>query len=261
MVAGSTTDISANFFLVPLNNKFLLLKVAPDFSGGVARGRLVPLPETLHTSNLISSTQVDDRTLKPDDLCSMMLDATSSYRSDANLFVMAAAFFLVTGLIATAVYIVRASSPQKYPMLRLVARSGAVLSTVRRIEQEFIAAGDSSYAGPLMISSSWVYDPGKSPLLFPLKDIVGVNMKIGIANKAVATSVEFWLRSERESHSVKAGAKEGEAILKALSAVVPWVILEPGSSIETRWKNDRQGCIAEMERRRKQMQTPALVTK
>jgi hypothetical protein len=253
ILSTSTHDISAKFSVAPMNGKFLVIKTGPEFSGNTARGRLVSLPQDLRTSDLITKTEVDGRKLKSDDLCSMMLDATTDYRTDANLFVILAAFFLATGLIGTVVFAIRATSPQKYPMLRLMAQSGPVLSTLRRVEQEFIAEGDKAFAGPLMISPAWVYDQER-PLLFPLKDVIGVAMKVSGAGASRACSVEFWLRSEPQSFSVKAGANECITAIKALAARIPWAIVEPGSSFLFQWKKDRQFCIAEMERRRKQMQ-------
>jgi len=257
VLSTSTKDISARFWIVPMNGKYLVIKTDPAFSGNMARGRLVALPENLRTSDLITKTEVDDRKLKSDDLSSMMLDATTNYRTDANLFVILAAFFLVTGLIGTIVFAIQSTSPQKYPMLRLLAQSGPVLATLRRVEQEFIAEGDKAFVTPLMISPAWVYDPDR-PLLFPLKDVVGITTKVSGAGSSRSFSVEFWLRSERESLSVKAGVKECATIVMVLAARIPWAIVEPGSSFLFQWKKDRQFCIAEMERRRKQMQaTPA----
>ena len=256
----TSTDISARFFVVPMNGKYLVVKAPPDFSGNTANGRLVELPDSLRTSELISQTPVADRTLKSDELCSMMLDASSDYVAGANLFVIVAVFFLVTGSIATVIYAFKSTSPQKYPMLRMVAPSGPVLSTLRRIEQEFLAEGDNAFVGPLMISPAWIYDSGK-PLLFPMKDVVAVTMKLRAPGNAPAGAVEFWLRSERQNLSVKATANECVAIIAALASRIPWAVLEQGSAFDPQWRKDRQFCIAEMERRKKQMQAPAPATK
>jgi hypothetical protein len=261
-VETSSTRVSANYYLFPLDGRFLVVKTAPDFSGSTASGRMVPLPEHIRSfPNLYEIKIADDRALKSDELYPTMLDATFSYRADANLFVIIAAFFLAMGLLATPISIARASNPQKYPMLRLVARTG-VQSTLRRIEQEFIAAGDGCQVGPLLISSAWVYDPGSDPLVFPLKDVIGVTKKAGNKpGKPPSYSVEFWLRSDQRSHSVKAGDKECDAIINAIHARIPWAVIEPGSTFESDWRRDRQVCIGAMERRKKQVETVPLVAK
>lgn len=157
----SSTSASAIYYLFPLNNKFVVVKTAPDFSAGAVRGRLVPLPDKIRSFPKLSEIKVgDDRTLQSDDLYPTMLDASFSYRADANLFVILAAIFLALGLLGTAAALTKSGNPQKYPMLRLLARSGAVQSTLRRAEQEFIAAGNDVHVGPLLISANWVYDPG-----------------------------------------------------------------------------------------------------
>jgi hypothetical protein len=260
--------VSANYYLFPLDGKFVMVKTAPDFAGTTVSGRLVPLPEKVRSFPQLAEIKVAaDRTLKSEDLYPTMLDATFPYRADANLFVLVAVFFLVVGVLATPVAMVRASSPQKYSMLRLLARTGPVLPTLRRIEQEFIAAGDDAHVSPLLISSAWVYDPGRGALVFALKDVIGVTKKIRQPSRRPSQvvlnqrnppsySVEFWLRSEPRSHSVKASDKECDDIINAIGARTPWVIIEPGSSFEFHWRRDRQFCIAEMERRRKQMQAP-----
>src|SRR5215467_13409105 len=43
----SSTNVTANYYLFPLEGKFVMVKAAPDFTGTTARGRLVPLPEKL----------------------------------------------------------------------------------------------------------------------------------------------------------------------------------------------------------------------
>lgn len=259
----SSTSVSAVYYLFPLDNRFVVVKTAPDFSGGAARGRLVPLPEKIRSFPQLSEIKVgDERTLKSDDLYPTMLDASFSYRADANLFVILAAIFLAVGLLGTVAAIAKASNPQKYPMLRLLARSGAVQSTLRRAEQELIAAGNDAHVGPLLISANWVYDPGRDALIFAVKDVIAVARKAAVrSGKPLSHSVEFWLRDETRSHSVTAGEKECDAMINAIGARIPWAIIEPGSSFESNWRRDRQGCIAEMERRRKQQETPALAAK
>ena len=259
----SSTSASAIYYLFPLNNKFVVVKTAPDFSAGAVRGRLVPLPDKIRSFPKLSEIKVgEDRTLQSDDLYPTMLDASFSYRADANLFVILAAIFLALGLLGTAAALTKSGNPQKYPMLRLLARSGAVQSTLRRAEQEFIAAGNDVHVGPLLISANWVYDPGRDALIFTMKDVVAVTKKAAVrSGKPPSYSVEFWLRDEMRSHSVTAGDKECDAMINAIGTRIPWAVIEPGSSFESNWRRDRQGCTAEMERRRKQMQPPSLVSK
>ncbi len=253
---ASSKEVTANYYLALLDGKFMMVKTAPDFSGSTARGRLVPLPEKLRSFPQLAEIKVaDDRTLKADDLYPMMLDAHFSYRADANLFVIIAAFFLIVGVLGTVVAISKAS-PQKYSMLRMVARTGPVLSALRRIEQEFIAAGDKARVGPLLVSSAWIYDPGSSPLVFPMKDVIGISKKTsGGSGKPPSYSVEFWLRGETLSRLTKAGEKECDAIIKTLTERIPWAAVETGSSFESNWRRDRQACITEMERKKKQQET------
>jgi hypothetical protein len=257
-VKASNTSVSANYYLFPLDNQFVVVKAGPDFSGNFVRGRLVPLPERIRRLPQLSEIKVaDGRMLTSENLYPTMLDATFSYRADANLFVIVAAFFLVVGLLVTLTAMSKAGSPQKYPMLRFVARTGPVVSALRRIEQEFIAAGDDAHVGPLLISSGWVHDPGRDALIFPMKDIVAVAKKISVSSgKTPSCSVEFWLRNETRSHSTKAGDEECGAIINAIGAHIPWAMIEPGSSFESDWRRDRQGCIREMERRKKQQDAP-----
>ena len=259
----SSKSVSANYYLFPLDNRFVVVKTSPDFAGSSARGRLVPLPEKVRSFPQLSEIKMgDDRTLKSEDLYPMMLDATFSYRADANLFVIIAVFFLVVGLFGTIAAIAKAGSPQKYPMLRLLARSGAVQATLRRAEQEFISTGDQAHVCPLLISANWIYDSGRDALLIPMMEIVGVTKKTEArAGKIPSYAVEFWLRSEPRSHSVKAGDKESDTIINAIAARIPWAVIEPGSSFEANWRRDRQGCISEMDRRKKQQVAPELVTK
>ena len=258
-----TKDVTAIYYLVALDGRFLVVKGSPNFAGNSAEGRLVALPEKLRSLPQLSEVKVaDGRTLRAEELYPMMLDAGFSYRADANLFVIGAAFFLVVGGLGTLVSLLKARSPQNYPMLRLVARSGPVLSTLRRIEQEFITAGKDASAGPLLVSSSWIYSPGPGPLVFPLKDVIAVARKSSSrAGKPPSFSVEFWLRTEPRSYSVKAGEKECDVILNALSTRIPWAIVESDSGFASNWSRDRKACIAEMEKKKKLQEATALAAR
>jgi hypothetical protein len=48
--AVETKSISANYMAMLAGDRFLMVKVKPEFSGKVVEGRLVPLPESIRAS-------------------------------------------------------------------------------------------------------------------------------------------------------------------------------------------------------------------
>lgn len=249
-----STDITAHYYLAPLDdNQFILIKTEPDFSGQSAEGRLVPLPDKIRVSPVLKTVKVKDGVpLEVSMLYGRMVDATIGYRADGNLFVYLAIFFLFGSLGMMVAYLPKITHPEKHPMMRYIARKGGVLSTVRLVEKDIVAAGDNAHAGPLYVSESWIVDPSpKNALIFPIKDVVAVMKKVNVTRKPPVFSLEFWLRDEARPHSVKASNEECDAALLRLRSVIPWAIVEMGSSLELRWTSDRRGCIADMEARKK----------
>jgi hypothetical protein len=248
-----------DYYLVPVDaGKYVLVRTWPDFSGRVISGQLVPVPEKLRNISQLWQVKGEDKqVLGAASLCPTMLIAMIDYRADFNLFVLLSSCVLAFSLIVIPILVAQISNPaNKYVyMMRLIARNGPVLPVVHSAEAEFIAAGDGARAGPLLISSSWIYDPAE-PLLIPLKDVVAARKKvIQKTGKPPIYSIEFWLRGLRASHSIKAEDHECDAVLQALGSHVPWVIIDPGSSFAERWSQDQPACIAEMERRRRQQKT------
>jgi hypothetical protein len=253
LAESRSSDITAKYYLAPLGDQFLVIKAEPDFSGRVAEGRLVPLPNQVRDYPSMRKVKIKDGgTLDPSMLYPKMLDATSSYRTDANLFVFLAVFFLFSALAVALKYLPKIIRPEKHPMMRYIARKGSLLSTIRLVENEIIAAGDGAKAGPLYISESWVYDPApRSALVFPIRDIVFVAKKLTLKGKSPSLSLEFWLRDAARNHTVAGSNSECDAALQRLNTLAPWTIVEAGSSLEARWSDDRRGCIADMEARKK----------
>ena len=252
LVENRQAEISADYFAITMEDRIFIVKTKHDFSGRSVQGRLIPLS---NSTEAVLKEKISNPDLKNKELYPMMLDAASiSYRADANLFVLVAAALLPFSVLLFLFAIPSRKNPEKHKMMRYIARQGPVLSTIPRVEQEFLALGDKGRVGPLRMSESWIFDGGGDPVVFQYRDIVRVGKRTKeVKSKPPAHSVEFWLREDSlMSHTVKAGSSECDAIMRVLAERVPWAIAEDDPTYDRRWRSDRKGCIAETEARKRQ---------
>jgi hypothetical protein len=254
LIENKSTDVSARYQLMLLEDRFLVMKTEPDFSGNSAQGRLVPLPENVRT---ILAAESDPRTnAGTKAYYGYMLDATSSYRTDFNLFVLIAAIVFP---ISTAMLISAAldwSRPERHSMLVELAKYGPVHATVRKIEQEIMATGDSAKVGLLFITDNWILDSAH-PAIFPVKDIIAVVKKVTLSkNKPqdATFKIELWLRGARLSKYIEGSNAECDLMIKAIESRFPWALITGRESFERQWRRDPKQCAQEMESRKKQIE-------
>ncbi len=241
-----TRSISASYMAMLAGDRFLMVKVKPEFSGKVVEGRLVPLPESIRTS-LASETGAAgaDKAFYPH------LLEQKSYRWDANLFVMVATPLLPLCLLFLGYVSWQAARVERHAGLKRLSRLGPWPTVVGRVESALAAAGPKAKAGPLWITRDWLVGLGSSVLLYPAADLVAAGLKTSTTKSGPKHTLHFFPRGQMLADTLDVSADEGRAVLAALAERMPWTVKDDVAVFEKRWSADRDACAREADAQRR----------
>jgi hypothetical protein len=249
--AVETKSISANYMAMLAGDRFLMVKVKPEFSGKVVEGRLVPLPETIRASLASEAGAAGtEKAFYP------YLLEQKSYRWDANLFVMIATPLFPLSLLLLAFVSWQAARVERHAALKRLSRLGPFPTVVGRVESALAAAGPKAKAGPLWITRDWLVGLGSSVLLYPAEDLVGVGLKTSATKSGPKHVLHFWAKGQMLADTLEVSAEEARAVLGALAERMPWTPKEDVAVFEKRWSDDRDACAREADAQRRASAAP-----
>jgi hypothetical protein len=241
-----TKSISANYMAMLAGDRFLMVKVKPEFSGRVVEGRLVPLPESIRTSLASEAGAAGaEKAFYPH------LLEQASYRWDANLFVMIATPLLPLSLLLLGYVSWQAARVERHAALKRLSRLGPWQSVVGRVESAVAAAGPKAKAGPLWVTRDWLVGLGSSVLLYPAGDLVAAGLKTSATKSGPKHTLHFWPRGQMLADTLDVSAEEARAVLAALAERMPWTVRDDVAVFEKRWSADRDACAREADARRR----------
>jgi hypothetical protein len=239
-VSTPQREVSARFLLMKIDDGLMIAKVKPDFTGRVVQGRMVPLPTGLQSASGI--------------VYPYMLDTTLGYRSDPNLFILIAGP-LFPMMIVGLVYAIRnKSNVLRHPALKKLARHGAPLGMIPRIEREMQAAGEQAHVGSFWITPNWIVVLSPFLHIFAIRDLAGVGLEVTIKkdrdNKVTVThKLAFWTRGKLMEDLIRVTDQEAVAIVSAIRAQHPWLLVD--QEFQKRWLQDKDACARDTDARRK----------
>lgn len=244
--AVETKSISANYMAMLAGDRFLVVKVEPEFSGKVVEGRLVPLPESIRAS--LASEAGAAGVAKA--FYPHLLDQ-KSYRLDANLFVMVATPLLPLSLLLLAFVSWQAARVERHAALKRLSRPGPWQAVVGRVETALAAAGAKAKAGPLWITRDWLVCLGSTVLLYAAEDLVAVGLKTSVTKSGPKRTLHFWPKGQMLADTLDVSAEEARAVLAALAERMPWTVKDDVAVFEKRWSDDREACAREADAQRR----------
>ncbi len=249
--AVETKSISANYMAMLAGERFLMVKVKPEFSGKVVEGRLVPLPESIRASLTSEAGAAGmERAFYPH------LLEQKSYRWDANLFVMVATPLFPLSLLLLAFVSWQAARVERHAALKRLNRLGPCQTVIGRVESALAAAGPKAKAGPLWITRDWLVSLGSSVLLYSAEDLVGVGLKTSATKSGPKHTLHFWPKGQMLADTLEVSAGEAHAVLAALAERMPWTVKEDVDVFEKRWSADRDACAREADAQRRSSAGP-----
>jgi len=249
--AIESKSVSANYMAMLAGDRFLMVKVKPEFSGRVVEGRLVPLPESIRTS--LSSEADAAGTEKA--FCPHLLEQ-KSYRWDANLFVMIATPLFPLSLLLLGFVSWQAARVERHAALKRLGRLGPWQTLVGRVESALAAAGSKAKAGPLWVTRDWLVGLGSTVLLYSAEDLVAVGLKTSATKAGPKLTLHFWPKGQLLADTVEVSADEARAVLAALAERMPWTLKDDVEMFDKRWTDDREACAREADAQRRASAAP-----
>jgi hypothetical protein len=221
--------VTAEYRVMEVGGRPLLVSVPSGFSGTTVEGRLAPLPEELRD------------TVAADGLYPSMLVATS-YRTSANLFVLIAGplFPLAVLLLAYATW--AAGRMDRHAAFAALAHLGPASEVAFRVERELIAAGRGAKLGPLWMSASWLVAIEPTLHLYPVQDLVGVAHEKTAGKSGERHAVRVWARDRSLSDSIAMEEAEARAVVAGVATRLPWAVVDDPAAFEKKWRSERQAC-------------------
>lgn len=250
--AVESTRTSANYLAMLAGDGLLMVKVEPEFSGSVVEGELGPLPEAIR----VELTRDSESGETPKVFHPYLLEQ-SSYRWDANLFVMVATPLFPLALLLLVVVIRQAGRPEEHAALKRLSRLGPYRAVVSRIEKELAAAGPTAAAGPLWVTGSWVAALQPSVLIYPIEDLVGFGLEAKATKSGPTYELRFWAKGSTFSDSLTVSKEEARIALGALAKHAPWALVEDVEGFGKRWRRDAEACARDTDARRREAQAAA----
>jgi hypothetical protein len=219
---------TAEFFMMQVGDRLLLVKVPREFSGNVVEGQLVETPERVR--------ELIDRRLS---VHHWMIDAEHSFRGDVDVpFVLALLLIVPAGwwLVSATK---RARSILRHSAIAPLAAHGDPLEVIDRIEREMMRLGEAAHVGPYWISSSWWVSPTPLLKIAHARDVIGVARRTRKLKNADKHEVLLWQRGRVTNDSDAMSAQQTAAVVSRVAACMPWAVVTDPEGFARRWIDDR----------------------
>jgi hypothetical protein len=222
----TSREETAEFYLVAVDGRQVVVKVPRDFAGTAVEGRVVELPERLRSM------------IEPAPIYPWMIDAEHSYRSAWNLPLVLALVLLLPCVWWLRSALRRAKSLARHPQLANLASHGDPLETADRIEREMAALGDAAHVGPYWISPAWFVRPKPLLAIRHANDIAAIGTRARAVKNATKYEVMVWRFGSATADTDSMSQAELTAVARRVGEVMPWAVVE-GDAFERRWRSDR----------------------
>ena len=227
-VVEVSREETAEFFVMQVGNRSLLVKVPRDFSGHAVEGRLVEVPERVRA--LVGSDT------KP---YSWMIDAEHSFRGDWNLPLVLALLLVAPSLWWLIHAARRARSVLNHREISALTAHGVPDDVIAQIEREMTALGDAAHVGPYWISPSWLVKPKPLLMIAHASDVSGVAARTRKVKSGDKHEVLLWRRGRASDDTTTMAETETAAVIARIAACMPWAAVPDADAFARRWKEDR----------------------
>ena len=236
---AESKSTSANYLGRIVDGKLLIVKVEPEFSGSVAEGRLQPLPEVIRAD------------VGADAVHPWLVDATTGYRWDFNLFVMIAGPLLPLALIALAYTARQAGNVEKHSALARLKPLGTPQRVLQQIETDLKMAGPQARVGQIWMAPKWLVATEPFLTIVPAQDLIGIGSQTKTTKSGAEYNILVWERQAPLEHSITVSEADAGAAMTRASATFPWAVVNDIAAYQKRWVLDRDACQREADARRK----------
>ena len=245
---GRQTGVNADFQVVWVGDRALVVKTKPGSTATHMEGGLVTVPQEVMDGLR--------QQLKPEEqgvLLPFMLD-TVNYREDGYWFLGISLPLLALAGWNLSKWVKRTSDFAQHPIVKALGGQQAVIQYGAQIEMEMTAGGEK--IGAATLTANWIAVPYYfGTHMARLDDLVWVYKKItkhsyNFIPTGKTYEALLWRRNGT-SVSVSGKEKQVDGLLqKLVNERIPWVIPGFSAELDNAWKKDRAGFLAAVDQRR-----------
>lgn len=246
--------VEFSYLALPQNDRLLLVKVPGE-----------AVEQTTFTGWLVDLTNeeqkevIDSLVAEYPDLAGVFLPfglETGDFRVGGIIGILVGLAALIGTTIGLVKGIRRSSDAGNHPILQRLARFGATDFVVNQIENEL--AGQHTSFGNTHLTPHWlVYAVSTDLRATRFEEIAWIYMHVTTQRTyGITVSRQYMIvviDRNNDQISILTGMKEDQTleVLRAILERAPWALAGYSDELKKAWKKDRQGFLAEVERRKK----------
>lgn len=214
----STESTTARYLAMLVDGRLLIVKAEPEFAGQDVSGRLEALPASIQSS-LGSSLQPYP----------WMIDASSGYRWNPNLFVMIAAPLAALSLILLPFFVWSMRNVENHTMIKRLASLGSPIEVSHTLARElFNAPAADRVAGATVTPSAVV---SLTPLLtiVPLRDLTSAALKTTTTKSGTKHEVTLTLRGNSIPDRIECSLADAQRLMARIAQRAPNAVIAPAA--------------------------------
>jgi hypothetical protein len=229
-----TRSTNAQYLAMLVDDRLLIVKAPVDFGGRVIEGRLVELPAAIQASLGTSAPSYP-----------WMIQSTTGYRWDFNLFVLIAAplFVIAVALLVSSLW--QSGNVVRHPMIGQLARYGEPVEVARTIDAEVRAAAAGNRIGPAIVTPAWLVARDPYLHIVPLQDLVSAGVRTTTSKSGSRYDLLCWTRGRSLADKIRMDLGHARKVLERIAARDPGAVVEDVAAFEHRWRVNRDACEQE----------------
>lgn len=248
-----STTVKAEYHILKVGEKLLVVKADPSASGTTFSGALVPIPSSVYEK--VVAAAIRDEPRLQGRFVPAMLD-TNDYAEEGWWTLGIGVPLLLLAIWNLSKWKKRTWDYACHPICKRLARFGSVANVVQHIETEVLASPVNKIAG-VKFYGPWLFKKSAFGLAcFHVPDIVWVYQKVTKHSvNFIPTGKSFAaLVYDRYGYftEIQAGQKEVASLMTLIFQRCPWIVAGFSKDLEKLWKSQKGAFIAAVDERRKE---------
>lgn len=216
--AVSSEVTTAQYLAMLVDGRLLIVKAEPEFAGKDVSGRLVALPASIQSS-LGSSLQPYP----------WMIDASSGYRWNPNLFVMIAAPLAVLSLVFLPVVVWSSRNVERHTMIQRLASLGAPIEVSHTLAREVSNAPAADRIVGATVTPTAVVSLTPLLTIVPLRDLANAALETTTKKSGTKHEVVLTIRGSVLPDRIECSLADAQKLLGRIAQRAPNAVSAPAA--------------------------------
>lgn len=251
--AGSSQTVRAEFVVLLMGKRLLLVKTPVNNQQVAFKGLLVAIPRELQTG--VVRVWDEKRPEEKGAFLPYMLDATGIWTTDNVIVALSVTGFSILGILLIGLALRRYAQPDSHPLLAKLQKYGLVHDVRMQIDSEIRSEGGGQRFGKLQFTTNWVLQSlAYKTNVMRVRDVLWAYPKVtkhyhnGIPTGKTYSAI---IR-DAQGQSVEVSGKKDTVpqLLQSLQQRMPWILIGYSKELEALWQKEKPRFFALAEQRR-----------